>query len=380
MNIGIIGCGNISTAYLQLAPQFRHLDFTACSDLNMEAATLLANEFGIRALSVEEMLADPEIELIVNLTVPAAHFDVSTRILNAGKHVYSEKPFVLSYADGMSLLSLAESKGKRIGSAPDTFLGGAHQSARAVIDSGRVGNIIGGSCHFMNHGLESWHPNPDFFYQQGGGPMLDMGAYYLSNLVQLVGPVKSVMAMSSAPFSSRTISSEPRAGQSIPVEVDTSVHSLLEFCNGALITMSLSWDVWQHDHNRMELYGSEATLHVPDPNFFGGELKISKDDDCESIDSDHPFEAANFTDSNDNHVANYRGAGLADMIEAIVNNKPHRCSERLALHVIDVMTSALHSSESRECVDIQSTCDRPQALGADQAAALLKVNKKVEQI
>lgn len=374
MNIGIIGCGNISTAYLQLAPQFRNLNFTACSDLNMEAAKLQASEFAIEAMSVENILADSTIELIVNLTIPAAHFDVSKRILNAGKHVYSEKPFVLSYDEGLSLFTLAESKGVRIGSAPDTFLGGAHQSARAVIDSGRVGKIIGGSCHFMNHGMENWHPNPDFFYEQGGGPMLDMGAYYLSNLIQLIGPVKSVMAMSSTPFSSRTISSEPRSGEVIPVDTETSVCSLLEFHSGAIVTMSLSWDVWQHEHNRMELYGTDATLHVPDPNFFGGELRISNGDEHEFVFNDHPFETANFADTKDTLVANYRGAGLADMIDAIANNRPHRCDEKLALHVIDVMTSALRSGQSRTCMTIQSTCERPAALEAAEAATLLQIS------
>lgn len=372
MNIGIIGCGNISSAYLQLAPQFRDLNFVVCSDLNMEAAKLQAAEFAIKAMSVDDMLSDPSIEVVVNLTVPSAHFDVSKKILEADKHVYSEKPFVLSYEEGLFLLTLAESKGKKIGSAPDTFLGGAHQSARAVIDSGKVGEIVGGSCHFMNHGMEDWHPNPDFFYERGGGPMLDMGAYYLSNLVQLIGPVKRVMSMSSTPFSTRSISSEPRAGEVIPVKTETSVYSLLEFHNGALITLGLSWDVWQHEHNRMELYGTEATLHVPDPNFFGGELRISKNDEHEVVENDHPFEAANYSDTNnDTLVANYRGAGLADMITAIAGDRPHRCNEKLALHVVDVMTSALDSGISLQCIDIQSTCDRPEALDASQAAALL---------
>ena len=269
MNIGIIGCGNISTAYLRLAPQFRNVTVIACSDLDDSAAQAQASLFKCKALSIEAMLADPKIDVVINLTVPAAHAEVSTRILRAGKHVYSEKPFVLSYEDGLALHQLAKEQGKRIGSAPDTFLGGAHQQARMLVDNGDIGNIIGGTCHFMNHGMESWHPNPDFFYQPGGGPILDMGPYYISNLVQLIGPVKRLMAMSSTPFPTRTISSEPRAGETLEVTTPTSVNTLLEFHNGAQITLSVSWDVWEHKHNCMELYGTRATLYVPDPNFFG---------------------------------------------------------------------------------------------------------------
>jgi len=372
MNIGIIGCGNISTAYLQLAPQFRHLDIVACSDLDDSAANRQADAFGIKAKSIESLLSDPDIDLVLNLTVPSAHTAVSTLILQADKHVYSEKPFVLSLEEGQALQKLAVQQGKRIGSAPDTFLGGAHQLARELIDTGRVGKIIGGSCHFMNHGMEDWHPNPDFFYQPGGGPMLDLGAYYISNLVQLIGPVKRLMAMSSMPFSERTIACEPRKGEIIAVDTPTSIHTLLEFCNGAHITLSLSWDVWQHEHNRTELYGTEATLHVPDPNFFGGELRLTTGTEEERIVPEHPFSTVNFEDNSGAIVANYRGAGLADMIDAITTGRAHRCDDKLALHVIDVMTSAVRSGDNHQAETIETTCKRPAALSADLAHLLLQ--------
>src|SRR5919107_1598401 len=201
LGVGIIGCGNISSAYLKIAPSFRNLEVRAVADMNMDNARLRASEFNVRAETVDEILADPEVDVIVNLTVPAAHYDVSRRILEAGKHAYSEKPLVLSLEEGERLQELAASKNLRVGSAPDTFLGGSHQQARAAIDEGRVGRILGGTAHVMGHGMEKWHPNPDFFFAPGGGPVLDMGPYYITNLVQLIGPVKSVVAMVKSGFS-----------------------------------------------------------------------------------------------------------------------------------------------------------------------------------
>ena len=198
--VGIIGCGNISSAYLKLAPLFGSIEVLAVADLNTEAAAARADEFSVRADTIDALLASDDIEIVVNLTIPAAHFEVTKRILEAGKHAYSEKPFVLTLEEGEALRALAASKGLRVGSAPDTFLGGAHQLARATIDDGKVGKIIGGTCHVMSHGMENWHPNPDFFFQPGGGPILDLGPYYVTNLVQLIGPVKAVSAMASASF------------------------------------------------------------------------------------------------------------------------------------------------------------------------------------
>lgn len=372
MKIGIIGCGNISSAYLRLAPQFRHLDFTACSDIDESAAKAQAEDFGIRSMSIDALLADDSIDLVVNLTVPMAHKAVSTSILEAGKHVYSEKPFVLTLDEGKALQLLAKEQGLRIGSAPDTFFGGAHQCARELVDSGRIGRVVGGTCHCMNHGMENWHPSPGFFYQPGGGPMLDMGAYYISNLVQLIGPVKRVMAMSSKPFSTRTITSELTPGKQIPVDVITSIHALMEFHSGAQITLAMSWDVWHHEHNCMELYGTEATLHVPDPNFFGGELRVSTQDEESVFTPEHPFLRANDEQQDGRILANYRGAGLSDMIDAIVHGRPHRCDDKFALHVIDVMNCAIQSGESGQAAIVQTSCERPAALNAESASALLR--------
>ena len=210
LGIGVIGCGNISAAYMRLAPMFAGIEMRACADMNMDAAKARAEEFGLRAETVDGLLGSDDIDIVVNLTVPNAHHEVSTRILKSGKHAYSEKPFVLSVEEGQSLKSLADAKGLRVGSAPDTFMGGAHQLARSLVDTGAVGKITSGTCFVQSPGMEMWHPNPDFFFKPGGGPILDLGPYYVSNLVQLLGPVRRVVAMTSKGFDERTITSEPR--------------------------------------------------------------------------------------------------------------------------------------------------------------------------
>src|SRR6056297_1018065 len=253
LGVGIIGCGNISAAYLRLGPLFKALDMRAVADINTEAATARAEEFGVRALSVEDLLAASDIDVVVNLTIPAAHYEVSTAVLEAGKHSYSEKPLVLTLDEGERLRALAEAKGLRIGSAPDTFLGGAHQLARQAIDEGRIGGIVGGTAHVMSHGMESWHPNPDFFFQPGAGPVLDVGPYYVTNLVQLLGPVRRVTALASTPSPTRIIGSGAREGEQVPVNTPTTIHGVLEFANGAIVTLGASWDVWSHGHHNMEL-------------------------------------------------------------------------------------------------------------------------------
>jgi len=372
LGIGIIGCGNISAAYMRLAPLFTGIEMRACADLNHEAATARAAEFDLRADTIERLLGADDIDIIVNLTVPIAHFEVSKMILEAGKHVYSEKPFVLSVDEGRKLAGLAKSAGRRVGSAPDTFLGGAHQLARQLIDSGAIGAVTSGTCHVMGHGMEHWHPNPDFFFQPGAGPVLDIGPYYITNLVQLIGPVRRVAAIASIPAPERTITSEPRRGEKIKVETPTTVHALLECDNGATITLGASWDVWRHGHAPMELYGENGSIFVPDPNFFAGtvELVHGGDDAAERPTWEHPFGVPNERHG-DNMLANYRAAGLADMAQAIAQDRPHRCSLELALHVVDVMTAILKSGETGAFVTIETTCDRPAPLGAEEARALM---------
>lgn len=367
LGVGIIGCGNISTAYLRLAPLFKGYEIRAVADIDLAAAAEKAREFDVRGQSVDDLLASDDLDLIINLTIPAAHFDVSKRILDAGKHVYSEKPFVLSRDEGQALADIAAAKGLRIGSAPDTFMGGAHQFARALVDQGQIGRITSGTAVVQSHGMEHWHPNPDFFFKPGAGPVLDIGPYYISNLIQLIGPVARVTAISGSAQQTRTIANGPRLGEEIPVETPTTIHAILESENGAIFTLLCSWDVWAHDHTCMELYGTQGTMYVPDPNFFGGALSVTKGEEPVALDAYlHPFAVVN-----DGDQANYRGAGLADMALSITAGTPHRCSHEFALHVVDVMTSILTAADSNSVTEIQTTCQRPAALGPAEAAALL---------
>jgi len=372
LGVGIIGCGNISAAYLRLGPLFKALDMRAVADINMEAAKARADEFGVRADTVEGLLAADDIDVIVNLTIPEAHFAVTKSILEAGKHAYSEKPFVLTLEEGEELRALSKAKGLRVGSAPDTFLGGTHQQARSIIDNDDIGTIIAGSASVMSHGMEHWHPNPDFFFLPGAGPVLDIGPYYITNLINLIGPIKRVAALTSSASPTRTILSEPRKGEEIPVKTPTNIHALLEFDQGATITLMTSWDVWAHRHAPMEVYGTKGSLFVPDPNFFGGDLEqAGRDGEIGAVAPwAHPFGVAN-EDHNGEARANYRTAGLADMAQAIAENRPHRCSLELALHAVDVMTSILKSGETGAFVDLATTCAQPDPLSADDARNLL---------
>ncbi|WP_018240006.1 Gfo/Idh/MocA family protein [Ensifer sp. BR816] len=373
LGVGIIGCGNISTTYFKLAPLFKGIRVVACADINPAAAEARAAEYDVTAQSIEAMLVNPEVDIIVNLTIPDAHYPVSKAILESGKHVYSEKPLVLTLDQGEELRAIARAKGLMVGSAPDTFLGGAHQLARAHIDAGKIGRITSGTCHVMSPGMEMWHPNPDFFFLPGGGPVLDLGPYYIANLINLIGPVKRVAALSSMASQTRTISSEPRKGEVIPVKTPTNIHALLEFHSGATITLSASWDVWSHRHANMELYGTEGSLFVPDPNFFGGTVEASgQDKEIEPLEMwEHPF-AVNNWEHPLGPIANYRTAGLADLAAAILTGRDARCSLDRALHAVDVMVSILKSGEEGRFVTLSTTCTQPEALGIDEARALLR--------
>ncbi|WP_299730754.1 Gfo/Idh/MocA family oxidoreductase [uncultured Tateyamaria sp.] len=368
LGVGIIGCGNISSAYLKLAPTFNGYDIRAVADINMDSATARAAEFGVRADSVEGLLAADDIDLVINLTIPAAHVDVSRAILQAGKHVYSEKPFVLSPAEAQELGQIAEANGLRIGSAPDTFMGGSHQLARNIVDSGAIGTVTSGVAVVMSSGMEDWHPNPDFFFKKGAGPILDIGPYYVCNLVQMLGPVKQVTSFTGAAHPTRTIGNGPRNGEVIPVETPTTIHSVLSFESGAIITLLASWDVCASNHPSMELYGTKATMNVPDPNWFGGTLTVTERGGAPVDHSwDHPFSVPNFEEVH----ANYRGAGLADMALSIAAGTTHRCNADFATHVVEVMTAILDAGEQGKVITLSTTCARPDVLDPEQARALL---------
>ena len=362
--IGIIGCGNISDAYLKGAAASKLVKVKACADLRLEAAQAKATMYGIEAKSVEALLADPEIEIVINLTVPAAHASVSLQILNAGKHVYLEKPLSAQLADARAVIASANAKGLRVGCAPDTFFGASHQAARHAIDSGRIGQPVGGTVAVLSHGMEHWHPNPGFFFKAGGGPILDLGPYYITQLVNMLGPVARVAGVTTIGNATRTISSEPLKGQSIDVEVPTTVNGLLQFASGANLTLSASWDVWRHQHAPIEIYGTEGSMLVPDPNFFGGTPMISeRDAPWQPLDiSAHPFGVNNRTKGSGEAVADYRIVGVLDMASAIQQGRAHRASGALALHVLEVLEAFERSSNEGRHIVIESRCERPEAV------------------
>lgn len=372
LGLGIVGCGNISGRYIGHAAMFPEVRVVACADMVDAVAGQCAAEFGFRHESVESLLTADDVSMVINLTVPEAHYDVSLSALSAGKHVYSEKPLAATFAEGRRLVDEARRLGLRLGVAPDTFLGAAGQTARSAVDAGRIGRIVGGSCHVMSRGAESWHPNPDFFYKRGGGPMLDLGPYYISMLVNLMGPVAKVSAVAATPFATRTIGSEPRKGEKISVETPTTIHSQLQFENGALVTFGASWDVWRHGHNNIEVYGESGSMLVPDPNFFGGEVGVTEEDGpFQAVaDGGHPFGKGN-RETRRGLVADYRMAGVADMAAALAAGTPHRCAGELGLHVLEVLEGILQSAQDAETVVMETRCERPAALLADDAHVLM---------
>ncbi|AWI58609.1 Gfo/Idh/MocA family protein [Sinorhizobium fredii] len=354
LGIGIIGCGNISSAYLKAMASFSILDIRGIADLNSSLAKQRAAEFNLKARDVADLLADPSIELIVNLTVPKAHVTVAMQALEAGKHTYSEKPLATDFADGRKLAATAREKGLRIGAAPDTFLGGSHQTARAIVDAGVLGTPVGGTATFMCPGHERWHPNPHFYYEVGGGPMLDMGPYYITDLVNLFGPVAKVAGFATAARKERTITSAARNGERIPVHVPTHVAGVMAFENGAVVQIGMSFDVAGHKHVPLELYGTEGTLIVPDPNHFGGQIELLKKGGA--------FEPVATTDPYAD--GNYRSLGVADMAHAIRSGRPHRASGDLALHVLEVMEAFGKAAETGTTISITKKIERPAPLSA----------------
>ena len=351
--VGLIGCGNISGIYVKNSRRFRGAEIVAFADLEFERARAKAEEHGsARALSVDELLVEPEVDIVLNLTIPLAHADLSIAALRAGKHVYSEKPLATTRAEGRPILEAARERSLRVGCAPDTFLGGGLQTCRKLIDDGAIGEPIGASAHMVCRGHESWHPDPAFYYAPGGGPMLDMGPYYLTALVHLLGPVKRVTGSTRITFPERTITSQPKCGQVIRPEVPTHVAGVMDFHSGAVASILMTFDVWASTLPRIEVYGSEGSLLIPDPNGFGGPVMLRKPGDSEwsEVPLTHGF------------TENSRGIGLADMAAAIEHGRLHRASGELAFHVLEVMEGFHVASESGVHYVVETRVDRPAAM------------------
>lgn len=352
--IGIIGCGVISGIYLKNIARLPGLELRGVADQRPEAAQAASDAHGVPALSVDALLARDDIDIVVNLTIPAAHATVGRRVLDAGKHLYLEKPLSATFGEAHDLMERAEAKGLRVGSAPDTFMGGGHQAARALLDEGRIGRPIGGSATLMLPGHERWHPNPNFYYAaEGGGPLMDMGPYYLTALVNLLGPVAEVVALAARPRDVRIIGTGPRAGETVPVDVDTHISGSLRFGNGAIVQISMSFDVAAHWHAPIEIYGTEGSMKLPDPNRFDGEVELS-DGECVAASS------RGWGDDN------WRGVGLSDMAAAIREARPHRADGTRALHVLEVIEALHASARERRATSIQTTCARPEPMPAQQ--------------
>ena len=373
LGVGVIGCGNISMTYLRNAALFRGVELRACADISSDMSALRAKEYGIRAMEVDALLANPEVDLVLNLTIPAVHFDVTMSALSAGKHVFTEKPLATSAAEGRKLVAEARSRNLLLGSAPDTFLGAAGRRARSLMDEGAIGRPVTGTAFMFGRGMEHWHPNPQFYYQPGGGPLFDMGPYYLTMLVNLLGAVKSVMAMATKGQEERLITADgPFKNTRFKVGTPTNVLSLLEFQSGATVNFGASWDVFRHSNHPIELHGTEGSLRLPDPDTFGGTVSLSKRGaNWKNFESeDELYGALNWPYSAPDR-ANYRMLGVADLIRALGEGRVPRASGDLALHVLEIMEATLASSENRNAVAIAGTVAQPPLLGEDEARSLL---------
>jgi predicted dehydrogenase len=376
LGIGIIGCGSISLQYMRNASLFGEVELVGCADLSAELAKTRASEYGIEAMSVDKLLANPRIDLILNLTVPAAHFDVSMSALSADKHVFTEKPLATNMSNGRSLVQEAGARGLLIGCAPDTFLGAAGRCARRLVDEGAIGKPVAGTAFMFGRGMEHWHPNPQFYYQPGAGPVFDMGPYYLTMLVSLLGPVRSVMALATKGQEERLITAEgPNRNTIFKVGTPTTLLSLLEFANGASVTFGASWDVFRHSNAPIELHGTDGSLRLPDPDTFGGEVSLSsRGNDWVHFDTrkdrygaiNYPFAAPD--------RANYRMLGVADLARALRDGRQPRASGALAVHVLEIMESILQAGESHAAVAIASEVERPSPLSEEEAGQFLAAN------
>ena len=357
LKVGVIGCGNISPAYLTYLKNSSKVTITACADLLPDKAQERASEFGIEnAYTVEGMLKS-DVDIILNLTIPAAHAEISIAALDHGKHVYTEKPLAVSLTDGKRILELAARKGLVVGSAPDTFLGSGIQTSRQAILSGAIGRPVAASAFMMGGGPEGWHPNPAFFYMAGGGPMFDMGPYYLTTLVRLLGPISRISGSVGSQIPERKVGSGPLAGTPILVQTPTHYSGTLDFAGGAIATLITSFDIPGGSIlPRIEIYGTEGTLLVPDPNYFDGEVKIRKAGSEEWETVDPSFES----------IGNERGRGLEDMAEAIAESRPPLASGVLAYHVLEAMHAFSRSSQEGRHVVLESTAELTAVLAQNQ--------------
>ena len=351
--IGIIGCGRISDTYLKAAQMFNILEVVACADRFPECAQAKTELYNVPCMTVDELLAKPEIKIALNLTPPKAHLEVTLEILKAGKHVYSEKPLGINSEEATQVMSLAKEKTLRIGCAPDTFLGGGQQTARKMIDDGWIGKPIAGTAIVMGRGPEKW-PQAPIFYDVGAGPMLDLGPYYITALINMLGPARSVTGVTCKGSETRVarVGGPDTVPHVYPINVTTHLTGVVEFHCGALITVITSFEVYRHGHTPIEIYGSEGSLQVPDPNTFDGPVRVFRNgyDDWKSAPLSHIY------------TENSRSIGAADMAYAIQSGRKHRANDELANHVLEIMLAFDTSSQLGKKVEMTTICERPAPL------------------
>ena len=367
--VGLIGCGHISETYFRAEKYFNNIKIVKCADINHTNALKCAKTYKIKALSVKDLLKDQEVEIILNLTIPKAHYQVAKQSLLNGKHVYSEKPMAINFKDGLDLVKIAKRKKLYIGNAPDTFLGGGIQKSKELLEKNILGKISLGNAIFAFPGVQSYHPNPEpWFAKKEGGPVIDMGPYYLTALVNLLGPAKKVTGSIMEGVKRRTIGIGPKKNKTFKVECPTTYLSTIQFENGTIIRLTLSFDVIAHQRNHIELYGSKGSMIVPDPNMFGGsvyvcnklgdpwkEYKTNKMH-LGKINIRSQSSRANESPTN----ANYRGAGLAEMAYSIENKKINKCNGELSLHVLDIIQSTMKACKTNKSQLIQTSCKKPK--------------------
>ena len=352
MRIGVVGCGNISGIYFSnMGGMFKNLEIAGICDLVREKAEGQSAAFGGLRIyrDMGEIFADPAVDTVLNITRPNDHAGVTRAALLAGKNVYSEKPLATNMEDGLQLVALAAERGLTLGGAPDTFLGAGIQTARRLIDEGTIGKIVGASAHMLGRGPESWHPDPAFFYQRGGGPMLDMGPYYVTCLVNLLGAARWVTAFGRRSFPQRVIGSEPHRGEVVDVEVDTFTSGAIRFASGAIASLTVSFDTYAERGSFIEVYGERGSVLVPDPNTFGGPVKLHTGKGYEDVPLDPGY------------TVNSRALGLAEMASAMEAGCLHRANSMQQLHVLEIMTAFAESSETNAPVEIASPFERQPA-------------------
>ncbi len=364
VGIGILGCGNISEIYLKnLTSLFHGVRVIGVCDVNDRLAEEKTAAYALprRFHSFDEMLASDEVEVVLDICPPLLHYELNKKALLAGKHVYSEKPLAAEYAQARELVALAEESGLLIGCSPDTVLGASVQTCRKLIEGGLIGEVVGCSANLIKRGVETWHPNPNFLYQPGAGPLLDMGPYYIGTLLQLAGRVSAVQGMSGISFKERVITSQPHYGEIIHVNVPTYVNALLEFESGALGTLTMTFDVHKANLPFVEIYGAQGTLSVPDPNCFGASpILLYRPEKGEWLEMPLLF----------GYAENSRGLGLADLCRAIREGGGVRASAQAALHTVEIIESILASAQSGSKVKLESGYNKPAPMCGEDALKL----------